>query len=107
MLLEDGGAYSIAGIPVDVEGGNNIIAIFAQWGQTQLILAFYYWVALLGNQHLVPACLSTLFMETFTRLIIGQWKPVENEHPAPGGVASYGIAPLALIAFICSLMEKK
>lgn len=30
------GAYSIAGIAVDVAGGGNIVAMFGQWGVSQL-----------------------------------------------------------------------
>ncbi len=32
LFTADGGAQSIAGIDTSVEGGNNIIAIFHQWG---------------------------------------------------------------------------
>jgi len=32
LFTADGGANSIAGIDVSVEGGDNIIAIFHQWG---------------------------------------------------------------------------
>ena len=39
LFAADGGAQSIAGIDTSVEGGNNIIAIFHQWGAIQLILA--------------------------------------------------------------------
>jgi hypothetical protein len=36
IFLPDGGAGSIAGMDVEVEGGNNIIAMFGQWGFSQL-----------------------------------------------------------------------
>ena len=42
IFNEDGGAQSIAGIPLDFyvpEASNNIISIFAQWGFSQLVLA--------------------------------------------------------------------
>ena len=39
LFAADGGAQSIAGIDTSVEGGNNISAIFHQWGAIQLILA--------------------------------------------------------------------
>ena len=39
LFAVDGGAQSIAGIDTSVEGGDNIIAIFHQWGAIQLILA--------------------------------------------------------------------
>ena len=58
ILAADGGANSIAGLAVDVEGGTNIIAIFAQWGASQLILAIFYWLAILRYRFLTPFMLS-------------------------------------------------
>jgi hypothetical protein len=39
LFTADGGAQRIATIDTSVEGGNNIIAIFHQWGATQLVSA--------------------------------------------------------------------
>ena len=42
IFNDDGGAQSIAGIPLDFyipEASNNIISIFAQWGFSQLVLS--------------------------------------------------------------------
>ncbi len=47
MLAHDGGAGSIAGLALDGGRGTNIAAIFAQWGASQLLLALFYWVAIL------------------------------------------------------------
>ena len=41
LFASDGGAKSIAGIDISVAGGDNIIAIFHQWGATQLLLALF------------------------------------------------------------------
>jgi hypothetical protein len=38
VFAPDGGAGSIAGIDISVAGGANIVAVFAQWGWTQLLL---------------------------------------------------------------------
>ena len=45
IFAPDGGANSIAGLAVDVAGGANIVAMFAQWGASQLILAIFYWLS--------------------------------------------------------------
>jgi hypothetical protein len=58
----DGGTHSIAGLAVDVAGGANLVAIFAQWGVSQLILAFFYWLAILRYRFLVPFTLAILFL---------------------------------------------
>jgi hypothetical protein len=47
IFAPDGGAHSIAGLVLDVAGGANLVAIFAQWGASQLILALFYWLAIL------------------------------------------------------------
>ena len=42
IFNEDGGAESIAGIPLSTyspEAANNIVSIFAQWGFSQLVLS--------------------------------------------------------------------
>ena len=46
MFKPDGGAHSIAAIDIHVAGGANLIAIFAQWGASQLMLAFVYWIVI-------------------------------------------------------------
>jgi len=46
LFSSDGGAQSIATIDINVLGGNNIIAVFGQWGATQLLLALLLWVLL-------------------------------------------------------------
>jgi hypothetical protein len=47
MLATDGGSHSIAGIALEAPGNANVVAIFAQWGASQLVLAIVYWVAIL------------------------------------------------------------
>ena len=39
IFIPDGGAHSIAVMDINVNGGKNLIAIFAQWGAIQLLLA--------------------------------------------------------------------
>ena len=45
LLSADGGAQSIATIDTNVAGGDNIIAVFGQWGATQLLLAVLLYLA--------------------------------------------------------------
>ena len=57
ILAPDGGANSIAGIDIDVAGGDNIVALFAQWGWEQLLLALVGWVIIVGYRFLIPFAL--------------------------------------------------
>ena len=103
ILAADGGANSIAGLAVDVEGGTNIIAIFAQWGASQLILAIFYWLAILRYRFLTPFMLSVVVLEQLLRMGAGQLKPVVVASSPPGEIGNYILLPLGLIALFLSL----
>lgn len=103
MFLPDGGAGVIAGIDVSVAGGTNIIAMFGQWGASQLVLALVYWLVILRYRALTPLMLATVVMEQSLRLGMGQVKPLETAAPPPGAVGSELVLPLALLALAWSL----
>jgi hypothetical protein len=84
MFASDGGADSIATIDVSVEGGDNIVAIFAQWGALQLLLAFIVWVVVWRLRVLVPFMALVLFFEPVLRAAMGTLKPIETAGTAPG-----------------------
>jgi hypothetical protein len=46
LLTPDGGAHSIAGIVLESGSGGDVVAVFAQWGASQLVLAVVYWVVI-------------------------------------------------------------
>ncbi len=103
MLAPAGGAQSIAGLAIDVEGGQNLLAIFGQWGASQLILAIFYWLATLRYRFLVPFMLAVVFLEQVLRFAVGQLKPVVVSAPPPGEIGTYVLLPLALLALLLSL----
>jgi hypothetical protein len=103
MLYADGGAGVIAGIDVSVDGGTNIIAMFGQWGASQLILAVVYWLVIWRYRSLTPLMLAIVVLEQLLRLGIGQVKPLEIAAPPPGAVGSQLLLPVAVIALIWSL----
>lgn len=103
ILAPDGGASSIAGLAVDVAGGVNIVAMFGQWGASQLVLALFYWLAILRYRFLVPLMLAIVSLEQALRIGVGQLKPVEVAAPPPGEIGSYILLPLSLLALLWSL----
>lgn len=103
ILAADGGAASIAGLDVQVEGGGNLIAMFAQWGLSQLLLAGVYWLVIGRYRFLVPAMLAVVALEQALRLALGGWKPLEVVAPPPGALGSELLLPLAIIACLWSL----
>jgi hypothetical protein len=107
LFSSDGGANGIAGIDISVAGGDNIIAIFHQWGATQLILALLQSLLFFRYPGMTPLVLLTLAVEPVMRFIAGQMKPLITDGPPPGESFN-GVAFIILIAlFIASVSEKR
>lgn len=103
LFADDGGAGSIAGIDLNVDGGTNIVAIFGQWGASQLVLAVIYWLVILRYRFLVPAMLAVVVLEQVLRLGAGQLKPLVVADPPPGAVGSALLLPIAAGMLLWSL----
>ena len=106
LFAADGGAQSIAGIDTSVEGGDNIIAIFHQWGAIQLILAVLLLVLFLRYPGLTPLILLTLALDPVMRFIAGQMLSVTSTGTPPGEALN-GVSFFVLtLLFIASLIKK-
>ena len=105
ILLPDGGAESIATIDVDVEGGDAIVAMFAYWGLSQLILAVLYILSIVRYKSLVPLMYLTMVVEYTLRFVIGLAKPMEHSGTAPGEVANVVLPLFTLIMLLLSLQQ--
>jgi hypothetical protein len=103
LLAPDGGAHSIAGIALNVTGGPNIVALFGQWGASQLVLAGLQWLVLLRYRFLVPVMLAVAVMEQLLRLLAGSLKPLEVGSAPPGTYGTYIVLALALLFLGLSL----
>ena len=106
MFLPDGGAGVIAGLDTSVAGGDNLIAIFAQWGLEQLLLSFVAWVIIWRYRHLIPFALLLQLLDWGGRIGIGLMKPVVVDNPPPGEIGSYIALPLVAIALWFALPRK-
>lgn len=106
LFAADGGAQSIAGIDTSVEGGNNIIAIFHQWGAIQLILAVLLLVLFLRYPGLTPLILLTLALDPVMRFIAGQMMSVTSTGTPPGESLNAAAFYLLTLLFIASLIKK-
>jgi hypothetical protein len=106
IFLPDGGAGSIASMDVEVEGGDNIIAMFGQWGFSQLLLAGLMWVIIFKQRHLVPLALLFQTLDWGGRILVGLIKPVEIASTPPGEIGSYILFPLCVIALWFSMPRK-
>ena len=106
LFASDGGANSIAGIDISVEGGENIIAIFHQWGAIQLILAVLLLLLFFRYPGFTPLIVLTLAIDPIMRAISGQIAPLTSEGTPPGEALNWPAFLLLVVLFISSLNVK-
>jgi hypothetical protein len=110
LFSPDGGANSIATIDTSVSGGTNIIAIFGQWGASQLLLVGALWVLLLRYRGLIPFILSVLLLEPFLRGLSGHLKPISTLATAPGAALNWYVVPVLAVTLylaLCTAEDRK
>jgi hypothetical protein len=108
ILLPDGGAQSIATIPLDSfsPGASAVvIGMFAQWGLTQLMSGLLYVIVLWRYQSLIPLMWLFIVFEWLGRLLLSLYKPFETAGTAPGGIGNMIIPVLALLMLMLSLRD--
>ena len=103
LFLPDGGAHTIATIDTGVPGGANIIAIFGQWGASQLLLAATLWILLLRYRGLVPLILCILLFEPLLRGLSGHMKPIMTLGTAPGAALNWFAVPVVAVVLYLAL----
>ena len=106
LFASDGGAKSIAGIDTSVAGGENIIAIFHQWGAIQLILATLLLLLFFRYPGFTPLIVLTLAIDPIMRAISGQIAPLTSEGTPPGEALNWPVFLLLVALFISSLNVK-
>ena len=110
LFWPDGGAHGIATIDTTVAGGDNIVAIFGQWGASQLLLVGALWVLRLRYRGLVPFILSVLLLEPVLRAISGHLKPIVTLGVAPGAALNGFAIPVVAITLylaLCTARERQ
>lgn len=107
LLSADGGAHSIATMDTSVAGGNNIIAIFGQWGAIQLLLAMLLWVLILRYRGLTPLVLLVFLCEPILRAFAGHLKPIETTGTAPGAALNWLPVPVMVVLLVLSLTSQE
>ena len=109
ILAADGGAQSIATIPLDTypsDASATVVAMFAQWGLSQLLMALMYLVVLWRYQSLVPLMWLFVLLEWGGRLMLGMYKPIETRETPPGVLGNYIFTALALVMLPLSCRQK-
>jgi hypothetical protein len=107
LFSSDGGANGIAGIDISVAGGDNIVAIFHQWGATQLLLALFLSLLFIRYPGMTPLIVLTLAVEPVMRLIAGQIKSVTADGAPPGEILNGPSFVFLAVLFFSSVLEKR
>jgi hypothetical protein len=106
LFAEDGGANSIAGIDISVAGGENIVAIFHQWGAIQLLLASLLVLLFFRYPGLTPLILLALALDPVLRFIAGAIAPIAVEGTPPGESLNWPAFVLVFGLFLASLVDE-
>ena len=109
IFNEDGGAESIAGIPLNTyssDAANNIVSIFAQWGFSQLVLSCILLFVIIKMRELIPLMLLIIALENILRGAVGLYKPLILGDAPPGAISPI-IGLITLAVFFISIKENK
>ena len=106
LFTSDGGAHSIAGVDTSVAGGDNIIAMFHQWGAIQLILGLLLTLMFFRYPGLTPLVLLSLAMDPVMRSISGHIQPLTTIGTPPGELFNWSAFYLLIVLLIASLISK-
>jgi len=105
ILAPDGGAQSIATIPLDTftpEAAAVVIHLFALWGLSQLLLGLVYVYSTIRARVMIPILFLLAIVEYSVRIALTFFKPIEIAGTAPGGVGNYVMVPVLIILFVFS-----
>ena len=105
LFASDGGAQRIAGIDTSVEGGNNIIAMFHQWGAIQLILGALLIVLFFRYPGFTPLILLTLAFDPVMRFVASRVLSVTSTRTPPGAKLNAPAFVILTLLFVASLMS--
>ncbi len=106
LFSPDGGAESIAGIDTSVSGGNNIIALFHQWGAIQLLLVGLMLTLFFAYKGFTPLIILFLALDAPMRALAGMMGQIESAHTPPGEALNWPAFFVLATLFIVSLLQK-
>ena len=107
FVAPDGGAQSIATIPLDTYSDSaamNIVAIFSQWGLSQLLLAGLFLLVLVRYRSLISLFYLLFVLEQIGRISVGLAKPIATLETAPGAAGNLPLLAIAFVMLVLSLI---
>ena len=110
LFAHDGGAQSIASIPLDTysdSAADTVVGIFALWGLSQLIIGLIYLLAAIRYRSLIPLLYVLFTFEYAMRLWVGTNKTIEIVGTAPGGIINLPFMIAGVVLFALSIWRGK
>ena len=105
VFSADGGAQRIAGVDTSVAGGDNIVAMFHQWGAVQLTLISLLLVVFVRYPGLTPLVILTMAMDPVTRSIASRMKRLTSTKTPPGARLNWPAFVVLAVLLVLSLGE--
>ncbi len=105
VFAQDGGAQRIAGADTSVAGGDNVIAMFHQWGAVQLTLVGLLIVVYVRYPGLTPLVILTLALDPVTRAMASRVKKLTSTKTPPGARLNWPAFFVLFALLVLSLFE--
>ena len=106
VFAQDGGAQRIAGVDTSVAGGDNVIAMFHQWGAVQLTLVGLLIVVFVRYPGLTPLIILTLAFDPVTRAIAARMKKLTSTRTPPGARLNWPAFVVLVVLLLFSLSSQ-
>lgn len=106
IFFKDGGAQSLATIPLDslmAEDANTIVALFAHMGVAQLLLGVLCLVVLLKYRSMIPLMYSLMLLNYFAEDWIAALKPMSMIGVSGSSVFAQILLMMTIFGFVLSL----
>lgn len=103
LFTSDGGAQRIGGVDTSVEGGNNIIAMFHQWGAIQILLAALLVVLFFRYPGFTPLIVLTVALDPVLRFVASRKMKVTSTKTPPGAALNGVAFIILLVLFVASI----
>ncbi len=110
VFAADGGAQSIATIPLDLwsaDAAKTLISMFAFWGLVQVMMAGLNIVALVRYKSMIPLLYLVMVITQLGRIGIGQWKPVVTQGTAPAAALTFYLLAFLTLGLLLSLIPNQ
>ena len=103
LFTSDGGAQRIGGVDTSVEGGNNIIAMFHQWGAIQILLATLLVVLFFRYPGFTPLIVLTVALDPVLRFVASRKMKVTSTKTPPGAALNGVAFVILMVLFLASI----